>query len=143
MKLSLADKVLSSTLPFNMHWRLVKDAPSISLSQDQIDTFWRDGHLTIHNFIDQSQIDWITQTFQRLFQVRAGWKEGNFFDFTGSEDNGQLKLPQLLHPAKYAPELLRTMFWANAEAVAKDILGPSVQFYFDHAINKEIGRAHV
>ena len=119
-----------------MHWRLVKEMPTIPLSQDQIDTFWRDGHLAIHDFIDQSQIDRITQTFHRLFLTRAGWKEGNFFDLAGSEDDGQLKLPQLLHPAKYAPELLRTIFWANAEAVAKDILGPSVQFYFDHALNK-------
>ena len=56
----------------------------------------------------------------------------------GSEQNGDFKLPQMLHLTKYAPELLRTSFWANADALARELLGPTAHFSFDHGINKPV-----
>lgn len=108
----------------------------MALSKHQIDTFWKEGHLTIPDFIDTAQVDEIDRSFQRLFRTRAGWKEGDFYDIAGLDQGDEFKLPQLLHPAKYAPELLRTAFWANAEAVAKALLGADARFSFDHAISK-------
>nr|WP_246148837.1 phytanoyl-CoA dioxygenase family protein [Skermanella pratensis] len=134
--MTVLDVVLDKTLPFDMRWNLVKRQPRVALSKHQIDTFWKEGHLTIPNFVDIAQVDEIDRSFQRLFRTRAGWKEGDFYDIAGLDRGDEFKLPQLLHPAKYAPELLRTVFWANAEAVARTLLGADARFSFDHAISK-------
>ncbi|WP_198038905.1 phytanoyl-CoA dioxygenase family protein [Skermanella stibiiresistens] len=130
------DAVLNKTLPFDVRWQLLKKAPRVTLTMEQIDTFWTDGHLTIPDFVTPDQVDEIDRSFGRLFSGRVGWKEGDLFDMAGLEEDGKIKLPQLLHPAKYAPELLRSQFWANAEAVAQTLLGADAKFSFDHAINK-------
>jgi phytanoyl-CoA hydroxylase len=135
---SVLDVVLGKTLPFDVRWKLLKQTPQVSLSKHQLDTFWKQGHLSIPNFIDPAEVDEIERIFRHLFDVRAGWKEGHFYDMAGAEQNGDFKLPQILHPAKYAPELLRTSFWANAEAFAKALLGPAAYFSFDHGINKPV-----
>src|SRR3954451_16325766 len=83
-------------------------------SKHQIDMFWKQGYLVIPDFLDTAQVNEIDEPFQRLFKGRAGWKEGDFYDIVGLDQGDEFKLPQLLHPAKYAPELLRTVFWANA-----------------------------
>jgi phytanoyl-CoA hydroxylase len=132
------DSVLGKTLPFNIHWQLVKQIPHLTLSKQQAETFWNQGHLSIPEFIDPAEVDEIERIFRRLFDVRAGWKEGHFYDMAGSEQNGDFKLPQMLHLTKYAPELLRTSFWANADALARELLGPTAHFSFDHGINKPV-----
>jgi phytanoyl-CoA hydroxylase len=138
VEMPVLDTVLGKTLPFNVHWQLVKRTPRIALSKHQSDTFWKQGHLSIPKFIDPAEVDEIERIFRHLFDVRAGWKEGHFYDMAGSEQNGDFKLPQMLHLTKYAPELLRTVFWANADALAKGLLGPTAHFSFDHGINKPV-----
>lgn len=47
------------------------------------------------------------------------------FDFAGTdEETGPAKLPQLLDPRNFAPELVKTEFFRNAEQLAKRLLGP-------------------
>ena len=136
VELPVLDVVLNRTLSFDMRWHLLKRTPQVSLTKHQIDTFWKQGYLTIPDFLDAAQLNEIEEPFQRLFKTRAGWKEGDLYDIASLDQGDEFKLPQLLYPAKYAPELLRTVFWANAEAVAKELLGPDARFSFDHAISK-------
>jgi ectoine hydroxylase-related dioxygenase (phytanoyl-CoA dioxygenase family) len=138
VEVPVLDAVLGKTLPFKIHWQLVKQTPQLSLSKHQFDTFWKQGHLSIPNFIDPAEVDEIGRVFRRLFDVRAGWKEGHFYDMAGSEQSGDFKLPQLIHLTRYAPELLRTNFWANADALARKLLGPTAHFSFDHGIDKPV-----
>ena len=88
------DSVLGKTLPFNIHWQLVKQTPHLTLSKRQVETFWTQGHLSIPEFIDPAEVDEIERIFRHLFDVRAGWKEGHFYDMAGSEQSGDFKLPQ-------------------------------------------------
>jgi phytanoyl-CoA hydroxylase len=138
VEVPVLDAVLGKTLPFNLHWQLVRQTPQVTLSKYQSDMFWQQGHLSIPRFIDPDEVDEIERIFRHLFDVRAGWKEGHFYDMAGSEQNGDLKLPQMLHLTKYAPELLRTSFWANADTVARSLLGATTHFSFDHGINKPV-----
>lgn len=71
---SVLDAVLGKTLPFDVRWKLLKQTPQISLSKHQLDTFWKQGHLSIPNFIDPAEVDEIERIFRNLFDVRAGWK---------------------------------------------------------------------
>jgi hypothetical protein len=110
VEVPVLDAVLNKTLPFDMRWYLLKRTPRVSLTKHQIDTFWKQGYLTIPDFLDAAQLNEIEEPFQRLFKTRAGWKEGDLYDIASLDQGDEFKLPQLLHPAKYAPELLRTVF---------------------------------
>ena len=45
-------------------------------------------------------------------------------------------LPQLLQPAKFAPELMSTQLVCNLKAIMQQLLGPETVMVGDHAINK-------
>jgi ectoine hydroxylase-related dioxygenase (phytanoyl-CoA dioxygenase family) len=55
---------------------------------------------------------------------------------TTDEDDQAPVLPQILNPSKYAPELVETIFRANAQAIARQLLGDTVNGGGDHAILK-------
>jgi len=77
------------------------------------------------------------EVYDRLFAERAGREEGNQFDLGGDDEEGKAAvLPQILNPARYAPELKEGLYRVHALAVAKQILGPDVSFQGEHAIFK-------
>jgi ectoine hydroxylase-related dioxygenase (phytanoyl-CoA dioxygenase family) len=79
----------------------------------------------------------LCEVYDRLFATQAGRSEGNHLDLSGTDEDGQeAVLPQILNPSRYAPELARTVFRANAEAAAAQLLGPGTAFRGDHAIRK-------
>ena len=106
------------------------------LTDQQVEAFGRDGYLSLDAITTPDEVAVIRDIYDRLFAERAGWRDGNLFDFAGTEDDGEVKLPQMLNLSKYAPELARTRFRANAEAVAKRLLGPEAELVFEHAIRK-------
>jgi len=56
------------------------------------------------------------------------------------EDDVAPVLPQIINPVNYAPELRQTQFRANALALARQLLGPTVTPAFEHAILKPAER---
>ena len=73
---------------------------------------------------------------QRLWQDRAGFEEGALFDFVGAEEGSVISFPQILRPSDMAAELTKTRFFRDAEALARELLGPTVRFAADHALIK-------
>jgi ectoine hydroxylase-related dioxygenase (phytanoyl-CoA dioxygenase family) len=110
--------------------------PTLMLSQEQIEAFREEGYLSIPQITTAEEIAWIREIYDRLFDRRCGWGEGNFFDFTGTDDLQELSLPQMLLPSKYEPALEMTLFRINAAAVARQLLGPRAELVFEHAILK-------
>jgi ectoine hydroxylase-related dioxygenase (phytanoyl-CoA dioxygenase family) len=55
------------------------------------------------------------------------------------EEGRAPKLPQILKPANFAPELRETRAVAHATAIARQLLGPEAVPWFDHAILKPPG----
>jgi hypothetical protein len=95
------------------------------------------GFLVIDQIADQDEVARIRGICGRLFDVNAGFDEGKQFNMVGAdEDESAPELPQMLHPSVYAPELLQTRFFANAQTLAQELLGPGVRFCFDHIIKK-------
>ena len=75
--------------------------------------------------------------YDRLFAEKAGREVGDQFDLAGTdEEGGQAVLPQILGPAKYAPELRDSQLWVNAEAIVMQLLGPDAWFGDGHMIFK-------
>jgi len=111
--------------------------PTLSLSQEQIDFFHREGYLTLPALTTTAEVLQLQAIYDRIFAVKAGRDQGDHLDLvTTDEDDQTPVLPQILSPAKYAPELLDTLFRANATAIAKQLLGEEVASRSDHAILK-------
>jgi ectoine hydroxylase-related dioxygenase (phytanoyl-CoA dioxygenase family) len=107
------------------------------LTRDQIDTFHRDGFLSLPAITTREEVSQLCNIYDHLFEIKAGRDQGDHLDLTTTdEDDHEPALPQILNPAKYAPELATTQLRTNAEAIAKQLLGPDVHFRFDHAIRK-------
>ncbi len=111
-------------------------APTSKLSQNQIDFFQREGYLMLPAITTQDEVVQIRTIYDRLFAEQAGRAEGNQFDLAGAdEDDQRATLPQILNPARYAPELNAFQFKVNAKAIAEQLLGGSATGG-DHAILK-------
>ena len=111
--------------------------PTIQLTQAQVDFYHREGYLALEQITTAEEVAWLRGVYDRLFADRAGRAEGNQFDLGGADEDGkEAKLPQILNPVRYAPELKDGLFRANALAVARALLGPEAQPQGEHAIMK-------
>jgi ectoine hydroxylase-related dioxygenase (phytanoyl-CoA dioxygenase family) len=111
--------------------------PTIVLTQAQIDFYHREGYLVLEAITTQEEVARLREIYDRLFAMRAGREEGNQFDLGGTDEEGkEAVLPQILNPAKYAPELKSGLYRVNALAVANQLLGPEAQYHGEHAIFK-------
>ncbi len=111
--------------------------PTVALTQDQIDFYQREGYLTLPQITTKDEVQWLRGIYDKLFASRAGRDEGNQFDLGGSDEEGkEAKLPQILNPVKYAPELAKGLFRVNALAVATQLLGNECGDRGEHAIMK-------
>ncbi len=95
------------------------------------------GYLVLRGMTDAADIARIRALVEPLFDSRVGFREGRQFDMAGTEEEGAApRLPQILGPRSYAPELGRTRMFANAQKLATELLGPQARFRFDHVIKK-------
>jgi len=77
------------------------------------------------------------EIYDRLFREQAGRDVGDQFDLAGTDEEGVTAvLPQILGPAKYAPELADSELWKNAAALVRQLLGPEAAFGDGHMIFK-------
>ena len=84
-----------------------------------------------------AEVEWLRGVYDALFERRAGREDGRQFDLGGTDEEGKAAvLPQILDPARYAPELNTGLFRVNALAIAKQLLGPEARANGDHAIFK-------
>lgn len=112
-------------------------APTVVLTQDQIDFYHREGYLSLDAITTQEEVAWLRGIYDRLFESRAGRESGDQFDLGGTDEEGrQAVLPQILGPSKYAPELKEGLFRVNALAIARQLLGPEAEPAGEHAIFK-------
>lgn len=111
--------------------------PTISLSNEQVEFFHREGYLAIPSITTQEEVARIREIYDRLFAQRAGRSEGNQFDLAGTDEEGkEAVMPQILGLAKYAPELDDTLLKVNATAVIRRLTEESATCEFGHAIYK-------
>ncbi len=111
--------------------------PTISVSSEQIEFFHHNGFLAIEAITTPEEIEKLREIYDGLFAQRAGRGNGDQFDLGGSDEEGERAvLPQILNPAKYAPELLHTQYRANALHIARQLLGENATSQGEHAIFK-------
>jgi ectoine hydroxylase-related dioxygenase (phytanoyl-CoA dioxygenase family) len=114
----------------------------IHLTDEQISFFHQNGFLSLPEPITtDEELATMRVAYDRIFAEKAGRDEGNQFDLGGSDDDkDKASLPQILNPAKYAPELREGVFLDNANLIAKQLLGDTVSVGVAHAIYKPAGQ---
>lgn len=111
--------------------------PTVALTEGQIDFYHQQGYLALDAVTTPEEVEWLRDVYDRLFESRAGRASGDQFDLGGADEEGKpARLPQILNPSKYAPELKQGLFRTNALAVARQLLGPEAEAAGEHAIFK-------
>lgn len=111
--------------------------PDRLLTPEQIAFYHENGYLAIDAIMPSEEIETVRRIYDRLFNEDRAKTEGDLYDLTGVKTQGKREsVPQILQPAKYAPELLETQLVANIKAMIKQLLGPETRMVGDHAINK-------
>ncbi len=108
------------------------------LTGEQIASFQESGFLSIPKITTPDELASLIPLYDDLFRRHAGFEEGNYFDFAGENDFDPA-LPQILMPSKYQPLLRAGPLYANCASIAAQLLGPGVEFVFDHAMVKPAG----
>lgn len=111
--------------------------PDRSLTPEQIAFYRENGYLAVDAVMPAEEVATVRRIYDRLFNEDRAKTEGDLYDLTGEKTKGKSEsVPQVLQPAKYAPELLETQLVANIKAMMKQLHGPETRMVGDHAINK-------
>jgi ectoine hydroxylase-related dioxygenase (phytanoyl-CoA dioxygenase family) len=107
------------------------------LSDEQVSRFREDGYLVLDRISEAAEVEWLRGVFDRLFATSAGRVRGCQFDLAGTDEEGRPPvLPQILNPVEFAPELAETPFRLAALSIARQLIGPEAEPWFEHAILK-------
>ena len=107
------------------------------LSPSQIAFFHENGFLAIPRLTTDEDVARLRASYDRIFAEHAGRELGDHFDLAGRDDEeGKESLPQILHPARYAPEMNESELLGNTAHVARQLLGPDAECEIAHAIFK-------
>lgn len=116
---------------------LAVTTPTVALTGEQIERFHHDGYLALDALTTAADVLALRREYDRLFEQRAGRALGLQFDLAGTDDDdGEALLPQILDPARFAPQLNDSLLLVNASAVTRQLFGPDATCSFFHAINK-------
>lgn len=111
--------------------------PTVRLTDDQVGFFHTYGYLALEAITTQEEIARLRVIYDRMFARKAGRERGDQFDLAGVDEEGKAeRLPQILGPSRYEPELVDTLYRVNAIAIAQQLYGPEARFGGDHAILK-------
>jgi hypothetical protein len=67
---------------------MFKVKPTVTLTQEQIDFFHREGYLAIDAVTTQEEIARLRVIYDRLFEARAGREVGDHLDLAGTDEEG-------------------------------------------------------
>ena len=111
--------------------------PTIKLRPDQVEFYRTNGYLQIEAITTPEELAMLREKYDAMFARAAGRSEGNWFDLAGTNENGkEVVLPQVLNPEKYVPEFKETLMRANADALAKQLMGEAGRAEGAHCIYK-------
>jgi hypothetical protein len=96
---------------------------TFELTDVQVEFFRQEGYLSIPAITTPEEVAQLRVIYERLFAEKAGSADGRNIDLAGADKRGGPRLPQILRPSIYAPELRKTLFWANVQAIGRQIFG--------------------
>jgi ectoine hydroxylase-related dioxygenase (phytanoyl-CoA dioxygenase family) len=116
--------------------------PTCLLTAEQIAFYQEHGYLAVESVMPVEEVAVVRGIYDRLFDAARTGAGVRAHDLGGTADTAaQAAIPQILQPARYAPELLATQMVANLKAMMRQLHGEETRLVGDHAINKPPGNA--
>jgi hypothetical protein len=109
-------------------------SPPLRLTDEQVASFHRDGFLRIDTLTDDAEIALLLGLYDELFERDSGFVAGDRIELNA--DVTRAPLPQVVNPERYAPQLIQGLAYRNAQAMARQLLGPDCVPTGNHAILK-------
>lgn len=113
-------------------------APTLALSSEDLARFHQDGFLKLPNLSASEEIARMREIYDELFAGNEGTGTDMRFDLSGRASD-RPRLPQVLDPGVFRPELRETLAWVNAGRIMEQLLGSVPDWRGDHAILKPAG----
>ncbi len=105
------------------------------LTAEQIDSFDRNGYLTLRGITTADDLAELRDIYERMFRDKTGLTDGNYFDLSAGGEEVTV-LPQITRMASYEPKLRHSLLWQNINAVSRQLLDDTADYVFDHGIRK-------
>jgi ectoine hydroxylase-related dioxygenase (phytanoyl-CoA dioxygenase family) len=106
------------------------------LTPTQLEQLSTVGYLSFDNIASGDEIQAIRKICERLIIMKAGAREGAYFDFVGENPAAPTGLTQLLMPSNFDTRLRRLAYHKRLKVLAKQILGPRARMSGDHLFYK-------
>ena len=107
------------------------------LSDAETEFYRKNGFLRLDSLATDEEVESTRGLYDSLFSSHAGREQGDQFDLAGADEEGrQAKLPQIMNPTQYAPELIEKEFRKHALEIARQLLGDQAAPNGEHAIFK-------
>src|SRR5260221_11931398 len=85
------------------------------LTAEQIESFDRDGYLTLRGITTADDLAELRDIYERMFRDKTGLTDGNYFDLSAGGEEATV-LPQITRRASYEPKLRHHLLWRNIYA---------------------------
>ncbi|MFI0738283.1 phytanoyl-CoA dioxygenase family protein [Streptomyces sp. NPDC021100] len=109
------------------------------IDEELVAAFRDDGFAALPRLVDDAELGWLRGVYDRLFSEHADFATGDYFDIAARQDSdGPARLPQIVRPEKFAPELVESEHFKRCRAIAArllDVPEDELDFY-GHAILK-------
>ena len=109
-------------------------SPPALLTDAQAEAFRRDGFVRIEALADQAELETMLGLYDGLFRRDGGFDAGDRIDLVAETEGA--RLPQVVNPERYAPQLVAGAAYRNAQGIARQLLGPGCVPTGNHAILK-------
>jgi ectoine hydroxylase-related dioxygenase (phytanoyl-CoA dioxygenase family) len=115
--------------------------PNRSLTQDQIDTFRRDGFVVIGKLLDDSLLGELRAEYDRLFdEARADDRYRNLAADGGAaqrhDEGAEEEMLQIMQCCERSLAFRRLLYNESILDIAEDLIGPRIQLFHDQALFK-------
>ncbi len=115
--------------------------PNRSLSQDQIDTFRRDGFVVIGKLLDDTVLEELRSEYDRLFaEARGDARYRNLSAEGGAaqrhDEGAAEEMLQIMQCCERSLAFRRLLYHDNILDIAEDLIGSRIQLFHDQALFK-------
>jgi len=108
----------------------------IPMSATEVAEFRQRGFTYITGICGKSELAVLRTALGRLFREQTGLTEGAFYDMVEHDRADAPRLPTIVSPSNYAPELRNLPCLKRATAIARCLLGDEAVLTFEHSILK-------
>lgn len=113
----------------------------MTLTQDQLDAFWRDGYLPYEKILKDHEIELYRREYDREFEVaeKGGqWRnlsadEGSSYE---AQKTAKVKMLQIMGMGERNIHYRKLLYDARILDVIQDLIGPNIMLFHDQALFK-------